>query len=268
MAQGWKSYDAAADSHDRIAVPTIFAAPARDLVAQVGMPGGGRVLDVGAGTGVVALAAMQVAGPGTVVMGVDPSFEMLRAARAHGLLDVAVGAVPWLPYADAVFDRVLASFVLSHLPSYEAGLRDLVRVLRPGGKLGMTAWGSIQNECRERWEEVAETFVDKDALRAAAQEAIPWEEWFESADHLRQAFQDAGLTGVEVFHAVHTARMSMADFLGMRQNSISGRFMRQTMSEQRWREFQEAVASEFQRAFRDPIEHVRDVNIVVGTHPH
>jgi ubiquinone/menaquinone biosynthesis C-methylase UbiE len=125
-------YDSAAADHDRLAVPAIFAEPARDLVARTGLPAAGRILDIGTGTGIAARLAIELAHPGTIVVGLDPSLEMLRVARSHDLLCLAVGAVPGLPYPDAAFDRILANFVLSHLTSYRTALLDIVRVLRPG----------------------------------------------------------------------------------------------------------------------------------------
>src|SRR5438270_692936 len=164
MARGWQSYDSAAQSHHRLAVPNLFAPPAKDLVAALDLPPTGFILDVGSGSGIAALTASQSSGPGTVVVAVDPSLEMLRIARANGLPCVVSGALPHLPFRANSFDRILASFVLSHLPSYEAALIDIVGVLRPGGKLGVTAWGAVRNEFRERWQSIADSFAGKEAL--------------------------------------------------------------------------------------------------------
>src|SRR5207248_2188196 len=124
-----------------------------------------------------------------VVMGLDPSVEMLRIARSHGLLCVVVGAVPGLPVPGSTFDRVIASFVLAHFSAYEAALLDMVRVLRPGGRLGMTAWGASGNKYRERWQSIAESFAGKEALHLAIQEALPWEDWFAEVDHVQGGFR-------------------------------------------------------------------------------
>jgi hypothetical protein len=52
-------YDSAAADHDRLAVPAIFAEPARDLVARTGLPAAGRILDIGTGTGITARLAVE-----------------------------------------------------------------------------------------------------------------------------------------------------------------------------------------------------------------
>src|SRR4029077_6717785 len=127
MAHEWQSYDTAADTHDRLAVPGIFTPPARDLVASLDLPRSGVVLDVGAGSGVAARVAKESSKARTV-FALDPSLGMLRTARSHGLCVVA-GAVPGLPFGAGRFDGVMANFVLSHLASCQAALADMARVL-------------------------------------------------------------------------------------------------------------------------------------------
>jgi ubiquinone/menaquinone biosynthesis C-methylase UbiE len=263
MAHKWQSYDAAADTHDRLAVPGIFTPPARDLVANLDLPRSGVVLDVGAGSGVAARVAKESSKARTV-FALDPSLGMLRTARSHGLCVVA-GAVPGLPFDADTFDGVMANFVLSHLASYQAALADMARVLKPGGKLGVTSWGSLQNEYRERWQVVADSFTDPQALHAATAQGLPWEEWLEDPDHLRQAFEETRLQNIALQHAHYTTRMSIADFLTIRSNALQARFMRQTLDPKRWEEFERALSADFYERFKDPIEHVRDVHIAVGT---
>lgn len=265
MARRWQSYDWVAANHDRLAVPAAFAQPANDLVSRIGLPAAGVILDVGTGTGVAALLAMKSLGPGAVVVGLDPSLEMLRVAISHGLCCVVAGAVPGLPFPTGKFDRVLANFVLSHLTSYQTALLDMVRVLRPGGKLGVTTWGAMQNEFRQRWQSLAESVVGKETLGAAMQQALPWEDWFTDGAHLRQAFQDAGLVGIEVDHTHYNIRMTIAEFLDTRETSLQARFMRQTMDAKRWEQFKQTLSAEFYARFKDPIEHAGDVHIAIGT---
>src|SRR5260370_29355074 len=108
MAKDWTSYDSAATSHSRLAVPSMFAAPARDLVAALDLPTAVTVLDVGTGSGIVAAMALAAAGPHALVMGVDPSLKMLDATRESGVSRVLAAGVPGLPVADASFDCVRA----------------------------------------------------------------------------------------------------------------------------------------------------------------
>jgi ubiquinone/menaquinone biosynthesis C-methylase UbiE len=100
-----------------------------------GLPPGARVLDVGTGPGRVprALAAVE---PSWVVEGVDLSPQMISYAqeRSPGV-SFTVGDVAALPYPDASFDLIVSSLSQHHWSDVDGGMRDLRRVLRPGGWL-------------------------------------------------------------------------------------------------------------------------------------
>lgn len=87
-----------------------------------------RVLDAGCGTGDWATL---VAAP--EVVGVDSSAAAVQAARARGV-DARRAEIESLPFDDCAFDVVMCNSVLYHLEDVDAGLRELVRVLRPGGR--------------------------------------------------------------------------------------------------------------------------------------
>jgi demethylmenaquinone methyltransferase / 2-methoxy-6-polyprenyl-1,4-benzoquinol methylase len=106
----------------------------RETAAAVVHPGD-RVLDVACGTGDLALAATAAGGR---VTGIDFSTRMLERARRKS------SAVEWLeadalalPFDDASFDVVTSGFGVRNLADLEAGLRELRRVLRPGGRIGV-----------------------------------------------------------------------------------------------------------------------------------
>jgi len=103
---------------------------------------GDRVLDVGCGTGTLALLAVDRVGEGGTVEGVDPAPEMIARARAKAKrrgIDASFreAAVEALPFAEATFDVVLSSLMYHHLPRplQLVGLGELKRVLAPGGRL-------------------------------------------------------------------------------------------------------------------------------------
>lgn len=94
---------------------------------------GERVLDVGAGTGV---STIEFARDGAYAVGVDLSLGMLAAGRqARPELPLLAGDALALPFADATFDAVTIAFALRNLADPIAGLRELHRVTRPGGRL-------------------------------------------------------------------------------------------------------------------------------------
>ena len=119
----------------------------RRLVERAGLRTGQRVLDVGCGTGTLAVLVKSLH-PGVDVTGLDPDPRALararrKAARAGVELRLDEGFADALPYAPASFDHVFSSFMLHHLPSEQkvAALREVRRVLRPGGTLELLDFG-------------------------------------------------------------------------------------------------------------------------------
>ncbi|MDX3193697.1 methyltransferase domain-containing protein [Streptomyces sp. MN03-5084-2B] len=112
----------------------------RELVRRSGAQPGDRVLDVGCGTGYLAGIAARAVTPGGSVLGVDASESMVEYARgAVGAPSCrfAAGTAQALPCEDAEFDVVLSSLMLHHVPDADqpATLREMLRALRPGGRL-------------------------------------------------------------------------------------------------------------------------------------
>jgi SAM-dependent methyltransferase len=111
-----------------------------DAVARLGLRAGQAVLDAGCGTGRALVPMRDAVGRDGTVVGVDLTPEMLAAARDHGRLTVAallLADTRFLPLRDASVDAVLAAGLLPHLPDPAAGLAELARVTRPGGRLAV-----------------------------------------------------------------------------------------------------------------------------------
>ena len=107
------------------------------------------VLDVGCGTGTLAIGAKRRVGPGGSVHGIDPSPAMIaRAVRKATKADVDVAfrtaVAEALPYSDAQFDVVLSTLMLHHLPrkARQECAREMRRVLRPGGRVLAVDFGA------------------------------------------------------------------------------------------------------------------------------
>jgi SAM-dependent methyltransferase len=108
-----------------------------------------RLLDVGTGTGTLAIAALE-RWPDLHVTGIDPSSGMLDVARAaaeerlapreRGRYETEVAYADELSFEAGAFDLAVSSFVLQLVPSRAAALREVRRVLAPGGTLAWVAW--------------------------------------------------------------------------------------------------------------------------------
>lgn len=110
----------------------------RQIAADaVGLPAGGRVLDVGVGSGDMALALLH-RWPGITIVGVDPTVEMMRVGRRKpGIKEVrwTQGDGLCLPFPDAHFDGVVSAFLLRNVADVPSALAEQYRVVRPGGRV-------------------------------------------------------------------------------------------------------------------------------------
>jgi ubiquinone/menaquinone biosynthesis C-methylase UbiE len=125
------------------------------VVAALDPQPGARVLDLGCGTGVIARQLAARVGATGSVLGVDVSTTMLEVAKAHGThptLRFEQGDATALQYEDGRFDQAIAARLLMHVPHPHAVLRELRRVVRPGGRLALLErdWGTFAVDHRDR----------------------------------------------------------------------------------------------------------------------
>jgi len=142
------------DDHDHTHVQEFFTARAADwdnrfpddgpayaaAVAELGLRAGDRVLDAGCGTGRALTPLRAAVGPSGVVLGADVTPAMLEAAvRAGRGLDgqLLLADVAGLPLRSESLDAVFAAGLIAHLPRPAENLRELARVVRPGGTLAL-----------------------------------------------------------------------------------------------------------------------------------
>ncbi|MGH2893857.1 MAG: class I SAM-dependent methyltransferase, partial [Solirubrobacteraceae bacterium] len=114
---------------------------------------GQRILDVATGTGMVAFA---LAARGAQVTALDQSEAMLAVARARGRSHPGVtfvhGEAERLPFDDASFDAVTFTYLLRYVDDPAATLRELARVVKPGGRIGMVEFGVPEHPAlRQLW---------------------------------------------------------------------------------------------------------------------
>jgi ubiquinone/menaquinone biosynthesis C-methylase UbiE len=171
---------------------------ARDAyLGRLGIADGERVLDVGCGSGAVTRAIARRVGDRGVAVGLDPSPALLdvarELAREAGLgdrIEFHEGSALRLPFPDRSFDAVLCATVLSHVPGGEAAIPELVRVLRPGGRLGVFDMDTDMT-----------TFTHPDRaltrrIVAAASDATAVDGWL--ARRMPSLFEQAGLVDIRV----------------------------------------------------------------------
>jgi SAM-dependent methyltransferase len=118
------------------------ATTAPRLVSFAGVEAGSTVLDVACGTGVVALSAARL---GATVTGIDLTPELIaRAKENSALMGLEVGwhegDVEALPVADATFDFVVSQFGHMFAPRPDMAIKEMLRVLKPGGTIAFATW--------------------------------------------------------------------------------------------------------------------------------
>lgn len=137
---------AGARAYEALHVPALFEQWCPRVLDAAGVSGGDRVLDVACGTGVLAREAAVRVGPAGSVAGVDPGRGMLAVARelAPGI-EWQEGTAESLPYPDQSFDAVVSQFGLMFFSDRQRALREMVRVLKPGSRLAVAVWESLEN---------------------------------------------------------------------------------------------------------------------------
>ncbi|MEZ4866011.1 MAG: methyltransferase domain-containing protein [Caldilineaceae bacterium] len=140
--EAWQLHGSAAELYERYLVPTLFTPWACDLLASAALRPGERVLDVACGTGSVTRLIGPRIGPQGQLTALDLNADMLKAARRY----VPAGALPirWLqgdvvemPVADGDVDVVLCQQSFQFFPDKLGALREMRRVLAPGGRLAL-----------------------------------------------------------------------------------------------------------------------------------
>lgn len=164
-----------AERYDRIAVgyarwwAPVIAPSARGVLDRFDGALDGRdvrILDVGSGTGTLSIAALE-RWPLAHVDAIDASTEMVSATRAgaaqlpngDGRFSADVAFADALPFPDDTFDAAMSSFVLQLVPNRFRALREIRRVLRPGGTLAFVTW--VSETRRWKADDVLDDLLDE-----------------------------------------------------------------------------------------------------------
>ena len=259
-------YDDVADAYERVNAPRMFDAPARELVALAGIPARARVLDVGAGTGAVS-RAVSAAARGARVVALDPSLDMLRAARRGGVTNAVGGALPDLPFSDASFDALVSAFVVSHVDDPDRAIHDMRRVLRPGGTVALSAWGPTTDAYAAAWKSVIHEFVEPDRLESAASRALPGDARFSRPDGLTGLMAVAGLASVQSITRRLVFALTVDEYIAAREVCAAGRALRVLLDDDEWSRYRRRAKTDLARRFPGGVRFDRDVYLARGLRP-
>lgn len=201
----------------------------RALVDAVDPRPGQRILDVASGTGMVAFAL--AARADCEVTGLDQSPDMLNVARerfgGNRAITLVHGEAEHLPFADGTFDALSFTYLLRYVDDPAATMRELARVVKPGGRIGMLEFGVPQRpRLRALWRihtRVGLPLIGRAVSRSwydVGRFLGPNIEQFHAAyPHLEQLWSDAGITDVTVQNMSFGAGLVM---WGVRDGDTAG----------------------------------------------
>ncbi|MFQ5692095.1 MAG: class I SAM-dependent methyltransferase [Nitrospinota bacterium] len=217
----WQLSGNAPEAYERYLVPAVLAPLAEGLVELVSLKPGQRALDVACGTGIVArLAARRVGADGKVI-GLDLNPGMLAVARSipppppppGASIEWQRGSADALGFADGSFDVVLCQQGLQYFPDKPAALREMRRVLVPGGRLALSVVRPIEHSPgHAALADALERHVSSEAagiLRAGF--------GFGDAEALRALIAGAGFRGVVIRRGVAWAHFPSPEEFVRRQ---------------------------------------------------
>lgn len=213
--EGWQLEGSSAEAYERYLVPAATSRWAAHLIDLAEPRAGERVLDVGCGTGIVVRSVAPLVGEDGSVTGIDVNPDMLAVARrvsatSRPAIDWREGDAAALPFDDASFDVVFSQYAMQFFPDLHAALREMRRVLAPGGRVALMLGRSVEHN------RVYGLLADAMARHAGPQAGVmmrsPFPGW--TGTDLRDLVSGAGFGDVHVGIHVMTLRYpSAADLL-------------------------------------------------------
>lgn len=256
----------AAQSYEDFFVPAMFEPWASRLASSAELGPGDRVLDVACGTGVLAREAARRVGPGGSVVGLDLDAGMLEvAARIAPQVEWRRGTAESLPFADESFDAVVSQFGMMFFTDRPAAVREMNRVLAPGGRLAVAVWDALERVPAYAAEvELVERIGGQPAARALQ---APFT--LGNRDDVAELFSREGMSSVDATTIAGTARfpsirsMVEADVRGWL--SLVGLPLPEPQVEKILDESEQALAPHVTRTDDGGIELVMRAHVVTAT---
>jgi ubiquinone/menaquinone biosynthesis C-methylase UbiE len=167
-----------------------------------------RLLDVACGTGAMARHALSRVEPGGSVAGLDINPPMLTVARRLApQIDWQEGSAESLPWTDGTFDVVTCQFGLMFFADQVTALREMWRVLRPGGQLALTVWDELAHS--PGFAAMVDLLDRSAGTEAAAALRAPFS--LGRPESIRQLFETAGIDPIEIATLPGEARFPSID---------------------------------------------------------
>ncbi|HEY6130321.1 MAG TPA: class I SAM-dependent methyltransferase [Candidatus Acidoferrum sp.] len=196
----------------RTVIREMFAPVTQALIEDAGITNGHTVLDVAMGPGEPALSIVDVVGPQGKVVGTDAVTEMVEAAGREGerrglhnaTFQVAFGDS--LPFPANAFDAVVSRFGVMFFPSPIDGVREMLRVLKPGGRFAVAVWHYAE---RNPFFSVYSQIVDRYAEPSAPAPDAPDAFRFAAPGKLLTILREAGATATSERLLQFSIRASM-----------------------------------------------------------
>jgi ubiquinone/menaquinone biosynthesis C-methylase UbiE len=195
-------FDCAAPTYDHVG-PRFLSHFGRRLVELAQIPAGAGILDIAAGRGAVLFPAAEMVGPQGHLVGIDISREMVEQSREEikqrGLQNVEVHEMDaeYLQFSDALFDRVLCSFALFFFPQLDRAMAEMVRVLKPGGRIGVTTWAPVD----ERWKwshDLIDSYLSSGEPETESTEEPESKPIFHTPEGLQAILASVGFVDIEI----------------------------------------------------------------------
>lgn len=198
-------FSRAASTYDQVG-PRFFAHYGRRLVELAQVPLGSAVLDIASGTGASLFPAAERIGPSGRAVGIDLSEGMVGQlilqirSRRLGNVEARVMDAESLLFPDATFDYVLAGFCLFFFPNLERALSEMLRVLKPNGRIATSTWGETDDQWK--WlENLLESYLPEPP-RSSEESKTPAPD-FETPDGMEAILRAAGFASTNIVSQSH-----------------------------------------------------------------